>query len=234
MRCAKAERLISDFIDGNLASREKARLQEHLDACPDCAKLLKDFQGIVAGAGELEEFSPSPQVWLKIKERLQPGEQKILSYQPRKKTWFELKHASPKFKYAVIAALLLGFVVSAVAVWLLYWRGEDVLRAMNSKEYAIAKLDEAERHYQQAIKALMEAVSAEEGTLDPQMALVFKANLQVLDASITVFKQTVLQEPESIETRNFLLIAYREKLEFLQEMMEVQKQSSPKRDTRKI
>lgn len=233
MRCAKAKRLISDFIDKNLATREKARLQEHLDACPDCAKLLKDIQGIIVGAGELEEFSPSPQVWVKIKERLQPREQRILSYQPRKRTWFELRHARPKLKYAVLAALFL-IVVSTVAVWLLYWRGEDVLRKVNPKEYAIAKLDEAERHYQQAIKALMEVVSAEEGILDSQMALVFKANLQVLDASITVFKQTVLQEPESIETRNFLLIAYREKLEFLQEMMEVQKQSSPKREARKI
>lgn len=234
MRCAKAKRLISDFIDGELEAREKAYLHEHLEDCPDCAKLLKDFQRIVEGAGKLEELGPSPQIWLKIKKTLQSQEQEVLTFQPEKRTWFELVLSPPKLKYAVSVVLLLVFMVSAVTLWLRHWRGEGVLRAKSPVDYAIVKLDEAERHFQEAIKALMEAVSAAEGSLDPQMVQVFKANLKVLDASITVFKQTVLQEPESIDTRNLLLVAYREKLDFLQEMMEVQKQSSPTRDTRKI
>ena len=36
MNCEKALELISAELDGELTQQERAELQAHLDACPDC------------------------------------------------------------------------------------------------------------------------------------------------------------------------------------------------------
>ncbi len=230
MRCSAARKLISDYIDRNLKAKQSVRLEQHLDVCSDCKRLLKDFQTIVVGAKELEELRPSEQTWLRIKAKLEPEEQRVLTLQPRKRAWFSLLFYPPKLKYALSSALLLAFIVGAVTLGLRDWTGKDFLRRKDPQKYTLAKLDEAERHYKMAIKALGEAVSVQEGNVDPQVAQVLKRSLEIIDSSIIACRQTILQEPDNIDARNYLLAAYREKLDFLNEMIEIKQTSSQKRE----
>ncbi|HEK85540.1 MAG: anti-sigma factor family protein [Candidatus Saccharicenans sp.] len=46
MKCRKAEKLISKLVDGRLEEKSLARLQAHLEACPSCTHLLKDYQSM--------------------------------------------------------------------------------------------------------------------------------------------------------------------------------------------
>ena len=230
MRCSKARKLISEYIDGSLQAQKSARLEEHLDVCLDCKHLLEDFKAIVEGAQKLEELAPSDQTWLKIKAGLKPEKQKVLTFKPQKRGWFSLVFSRSKLKYALSSAVILAFVVAAVLLGLRYWRGKDFLDRGDPQKYALAKLDEAERHYQKAIKALGEAISAQEGKMDPQIAQVFKTNLEVIDSSIMACRQMVLQNPENIDARNYLLAAYQEKMNCLNEMMETKQATSQRRE----
>ncbi len=234
MKCSKAKRLISDYIDNSLKKRQSARLEKHLHTCADCRKILEDFREIAKNARELEEITPSQDAWLKIRKRLTPEEQKILTLHPQKRTWFGYLFFPTKLKYALSAALLLVFVASAVTIGLKYSGGNGILGKKDAMKYTLAKLDEAEWHYKKAIEALWEAVSAQEGNLTAQVAEVFRKNLKIIDSSIMACRETVLQEPENIDARNFLLAAYREKLDFLQEMMELGRPSSQKKEVRKV
>jgi len=234
MRCSKAKRLISDYIDNSLGRRQSARLEKHLHTCSACRKVLDDFREIAKSAKGLEEITPSQQTWLKIRERLTPEEQRVLTLHPQKRTWFGYLFFPPKLKYALSAAMVLVFVASAVTIGLKYNEGTDILGKKDPMRYTLAKLDEAERHYKKAIKALWEAVSAQEGNLTAQVAEVFRKNLKIIDSSIIACREIVLQEPENIDARNFLLAAYREKVDFLQEMMEIGRPSSPKKEVRKV
>ena len=229
MRCAKAKRLISDYIDKGLNDRQDVRLERHLQKCPDCRKVLEDLQQIAAGSRELEEVVPSQQTWHKLKARLIPEEQKVLAFQPEKRARFRLIFFPPRLKYALSAALVLAFVTGAVMLGLKFKGGVDILGKKDPKSYILAKLDEAERHYKKAIKALWEAVSAQEESMTLEIAEVFRKNLMIIDASIIACRQTVLQEPENMDARSFLLAAYREKVDFLQEMMEVGRPPSQKK-----
>lgn len=229
MRCSKAKRLISDYIDSTLKTRQNALLEEHLDVCPECQQLLKDFQKIAKGARELKELTPPEKTWIKIRARLKPEEQRVLTLHPQRRPRFNQLLYAPKLKYALSFVVLLVFIISAVIIGLHYWRGKDVLSGMDMQKYMLAKLEEAEHHYQQAIKALWEAFSAQEGNIDPQVAAIFKKNLEIIDSSIVACRQAVLQEPESIEARNYLLAVYREKVDFLQEMMKIKQTSSQTR-----
>lgn len=234
MRCSKAKRLISDYIDNCLKRRQSVRLEKHLHTCSACRKILEDFREIAKNAKGLEEFTPSHHTWMKIRERLTPEEQIVLTLHPQKRTWFGYLFFPPKLKFALSAALLLVFVTSAVMIGLKYSEGNSILSKKDPMKYTLAKLDEAERHYKKAIKALWEAVSAQEGNLTEQVAEVFRKNLKIIDSSIIACRKTVLQEPENIDARNFLLAAYREKVDFLKEMMEIGRPLSPKKEVRKV
>lgn len=234
MRCSKAKRLISDYIDNGLKRRHSARLEKHLYTCSACRKILEDFREIAKSASGLEELTPPRQTWLKIRERLTPEEQRVLTLHPQKRMWFGYPFFPPKLKYALSAALVLVFVASAVTIGLKYSGGTRILGKKDPMRYTLAKLDEAERHYKKAIKALWEAVSSQEGNLTEKVAEVFRKNLKIIDSSIIACREIVLQEPENIDARSFLLAAYREKVDFLQEMMEIGRPLSPKKEVRKV
>ncbi len=234
MRCSKAKRLISDYIDNCLKKRQRIRLEKHLLTCSACRKVLEDFHEIAKSAKGLEELTPSQKTWLKIRERLTPEEQRVLTLHPQKRTWFGYLFFPPRLKYALSAALLLVFVASAVTIGLKYSEGNGILGKKDPMKYTLAKLDEAERHYKKAIRALWEAVSAQKGNFSKEVAEVFRKNLKIIDSSIIACREIVLQEPENIDARNFLLAAYREKVDFLQEMMEIGRPLSPKKEVRKV
>jgi len=62
MKCAKAKKFISEYIDGDLDKAKASSLEKHLDACPDCQKLLKDFKQIKQKAkefGKSRTFRPN-------------------------------------------------------------------------------------------------------------------------------------------------------------------------------
>lgn len=234
MRCSKAKKLISDYVDNELRERQSVHLEEHFHKCSDCRKLFEDFKNIAKSAKELDELRPSQDTWLKIRERLSPEEQKVLSLHPDNRGWFGFLFFPPKLKYALSAALAMAVVITAVMVGQWYRRGMNVIGNKDPMKYTLAKLDEAEQHYKMAIRALWEAVSLREENLTPKVTEVFRKNLEIIDASIADCRQTVLLEPENIDARSYLLAAYRDKVDFLQDMMEIGRPSSPRKESKKV
>ncbi len=232
MRCSKANKLINEYVDDNLDNRQCVNLEQHLDACSDCQKLLKDFQAITQDAKRLDEATPSTQAWLKIREKLIAEEQKVLRLPPRKRGWFAFPQ--PRLKYALSSGLVLVVVVGIVIFGLWYFKGKRILEGPDARSYTLAKLAEAEHHYQLAIKALWDAVSSQEDSLDPQVVKVFQTNLEIIDSSIAACRQAVLSEPENIDARNYLLAAYKKKVDFLNEMMVAKETSSRQRAAKTI
>ncbi len=228
MRCSRAKRLISECVDGKINDKHNLNLEQHLGSCPDCKQLFEDFQSIVERVKNLDNLTPSRQSWLKIRAKLETGEQKVLTVRRQKREWLSLLLQQPRLKYASIGALLAAFIIFVGLFGLQYWSGRSNQAGEDLQNYTLAKLNEAERHYQLAIKALWEAASAQGRAEDPQVAEVFKTNLAIIDSSITAFRQLILQEPDNNEARVYLLAVYREKVDFLNKMIEAKKTPSSK------
>lgn len=233
MRCSKIRRYISDDIDRQLTAAKRAQLERHLERCPGCRKLRDDLQRIVDSAGKLETLTPSEKAWLGIRDKLEARDQQVLAFKPRKHGLFGSLFYPPRLRYVMSFAVLLAFVIGAAVLGLRYWTGKGVLSEEKLQKYTLTKLDEAEHHYQKAIKALWQALSAQEENGDPLVAEILTRNLEVVDSSIAICRRTVLENPEDIEARNFLLAAYRKKVDFLNEMMVLKSPSSPKKEIRK-
>jgi len=225
MRCSKARKLISEYIDDNLRPEQRLLLERHLEDCLDCQQLLKDFQAITEKAKNLDKLTPSPQSWLKIKTKLETEPQEVITLSPQRKDWLKSLFYKPQLKYALSSALALLLIIGVVTLVLWFSKGKGVIVKDGMNGYTFAKLKEAEHHYQLAIEALEEAVLAQEGEIDPLTVAVFRKNLEIINTSIISCQEALQQEPDDIETRNYLLVAYMEKVDLLNEMMNLKKRS---------
>lgn len=52
--CRQAVELMTDYLDGALSPRDRARLEVHLAECPHCSEYLAQIQMTVAAAGQVE------------------------------------------------------------------------------------------------------------------------------------------------------------------------------------
>ncbi len=222
MRCSKAHKLIGDHLDGTLSGKDSARLREHLNACADCRSLLEDFQKIAEQARELPKHEPSNRVWQGILAGVHEGGFGAIRPQARKARRFEAFVFQGRARYAWAAALVL-IVVGWIAIGLRPWKSASLLSEQD--RFTLAKLEEAEKHYRLAIQALNEAISSQKNGLDPQIAAVFDQNLREIDAVIQACQNAVRKEPNNLEVRAYLLGAYKNKVEFLDNVIDVKKKS---------
>jgi tetratricopeptide (TPR) repeat protein len=217
MRCRKTQGYISRSVDGGLSGRENARLERHLAACGECRALREDLRKIVAGAAGLGSPEPSDRVWRNVRAGLETGAERAeaLGLKPEKRPFFGL--SVPAFRLAGAAALALALVAAGVVVGRRLGRQDAPLSvaAKGGEAYTLAKLDEAERHYEQAIKALGEAFAADKDGLAPAVVELFDRNLSVVDATIQACRAAVRTEPDDLEARNYLLAAYTRKITLL-------------------
>lgn len=220
MRCTTAKKWISEYIDGDLEAKRAADLQEHIAGCSGCKELLADMKKIIQGARELPPPPEGDVPWSKIQARLDE--------RPRITTPGYAKNQPslfPKWGYALMAAALL-LVAGAVTLGPRFLLQEKGLSELERQQYTLAKLSEAEDHYKAAIAALSEAVEAQNANLDPELAEVFKANLEIINTSISACKKAVLSDPADMESRRYLLAAYKQKADLLNKLMNL-KEATP-------
>jgi len=231
MRCAKAHRLIGDFLDKTIGPDENVRLREHLEACPDCRGLFKDFQAIAEKAKDLPKHEPAQRTWTAILDGVRKAGSELIEQAAGKPRWLEAFLFQGRAKYAWAAAALL--VIAGVAViGFKPWTSAPGLSEQG--RFTLAKLEEAEKHYKLAIKALSEAIGSQKNGLDPQVAAVFDRNLKDIDTVIRACQDAVVKEPKNLDARTYLLSAYKNKVEFLDDVIETKKRSLPAKAETKI
>ena len=55
LTCAEVVDLLADYLEGALAAREHARVEEHLATCPDCTTYVEQLRTTIGLAGRLRE-----------------------------------------------------------------------------------------------------------------------------------------------------------------------------------
>jgi len=118
MNCKRARAAISLFLDERLDPTRQARLNRHLERCPDCAAYLRDLRDGLAMLHEQPEAEPSPNFDWNLRRKLQRAalEREIMLQRPARVSFW------PRFAVGAAAAL----AVCVVGVWLLYDEGGTV------------------------------------------------------------------------------------------------------------
>jgi hypothetical protein len=226
MNCAKAARWTSEYADGALDAGRAARFEQHLESCPACRELLRDFRAMARDARGLDAPAVPVQAWTRIRARLRDGAAVPLG--ERRPAFAASPFGGRRFVFA--AASLALTVVAAGAIFFSLRKESDlvVMRPDQQEERTLAKLDEAERYYELAVKSLGEALAGEKGKLSPEVAEMFEKNLEVVDATIQACRQAVRSEPDNVQARDYLLAAYKEKIVLMGDLLDMNRKSLPK------
>jgi len=52
--CRQAVEMVTDYLDGALSARDRARLEAHLADCPNCSEYLAQIRATIAICGQVE------------------------------------------------------------------------------------------------------------------------------------------------------------------------------------
>jgi anti-sigma factor RsiW len=213
MRCASARRIISEGLDGELRPDGAAELKKHLAGCPECRAFARNLESIVGNAKELPGLEPSGRVWPKIVSGIRtPGIEEAV--RPARAFGWRPALAAASILILIGAGLFIGLQYRRAAV-------TSTPPERGSAAFTMAKLTEAQAHYEKAIGALIEAVRSQGSGLAPGLADVFERNLAGLDRTIQVCRQMVDRNPDDPVLRAHLLTAYREKVNLFEEIVAI-------------
>jgi anti-sigma factor RsiW len=64
--CQQAVELVTDYLEGALAPRERARFEFHLSACPHCAEYFAQMRRTIDALGRIEPDDLAPEVRVEL------------------------------------------------------------------------------------------------------------------------------------------------------------------------
>jgi anti-sigma factor RsiW len=59
--CRELVELVTDYLDGNLSRRDRARFDAHIAGCTNCTRYLEQFRETIRLTGALRESDVSPE-----------------------------------------------------------------------------------------------------------------------------------------------------------------------------
>lgn len=59
--CREAVELVTDYLEGALSARDRARLEAHLADCPHCTEYFRQMRITIEAMGRVEPESLSPE-----------------------------------------------------------------------------------------------------------------------------------------------------------------------------
>jgi hypothetical protein len=219
MTCQELDARLDDWVDGALDEAAAAGVEAHLRACDLCRERERRLRQVLAHAAALpRSVAPPRDLWPGIARRLEA-----------ERSSSRLAGAFTPWALAAAATVALGL---AAALWL--GRGPSGVRtveipppspqavlvagAPSATDPALAA---AERDYDAAAAALLEALQQRKGRLDPETLAAVEANLAVIDRALTEVRQALAQDPSSPELTRMLVATHRKKVDVLSHVVKL-------------
>ena len=61
LTCRELVELVTDYLDGSLSRRDRARFEAHIAACGNCTQYVEQFRETIRLTGTLRESDVSPE-----------------------------------------------------------------------------------------------------------------------------------------------------------------------------
>ena len=232
---------LSAYLDGELRSTERQRLEAHVAACAACAVALAELREVMARARTLVDTPPATDLWPAIQAQLTP---RGAAARPERGTvlagpsWWGRRFELGLPQLAAAAAVLV--VLSAGVMWMVMRGGvmpaggpgvapspsaslpgpaapatPQRRPATGGFDGVPASVDLSNPRYDAAVAELEQALSEGKGKLDPRTLAVVQHNLQIIDNAITDARRAVAADPGNTWLRSHLAATMKKKVELL-------------------
>lgn len=202
---------LSEYVDGELATSERAALEVHLAACVGCRTTLDELRRVKSRAQALDDRPPTADLWPWIARQIgvARGAERLARHERR------FSFTVPQLAAASVALALL----SGGAAWLLVRKGMVATPTVTLSEAAPALLSAAasaaDRRYDTQVADLERALDSERGRLDTTTVRVIEKNLAIIDRAIRDARSALAADPANAYLNLHLAQEMRRKLELL-------------------
>lgn len=219
---------LSDYIDDELTLADRARIEAHLAACPECAELMSELRAVVAAAGAVDDAPPKADLWPGIARRIEASGRgpKVVALDSRRMPR-RLTLSIPQLAAASVAIALL----SAAAVWTALQEPESgavrppgVATAPAGTEAAgtlvsdrgSAAVSPAFDEYEGAVAELERLLDELGDRIDPATRHAIDENLAIIDGAIQQTRSALDEDPDDIYLNTHLANTMQRKIDVLQ------------------
>jgi predicted anti-sigma-YlaC factor YlaD len=216
MTCQELEERLDEWLDGELDPRAAAEVEGHLAGCALCQARERRLRQLLAHAASLPRaVAPPRDLWPEIARRI-----------AHERAWSWRAGGPQPWALAAAATVLIGLVA---VLWIA--RAPSAVRSVElpaaSPEARLAALPAvadpvlaaAERDYEAAANALLEALQKRQARIDPQTLLVVRANLEVIDRALADVREALVQNPQNPELSRMLVATHRKKVDVLRRVV---------------
>jgi hypothetical protein len=201
---------LSEYIDGELDSTERAAFEAHLATCGQCVATLGELRQVVARAKSLEDTPPAKDLWLGIRARIAQGSE------PRRHA---PSSATRRFSFTLpqlLAASIALVLLSGGSAWLALRQGptntaEPLAVTRPAGTRAASWTGSADI----AIGELQAALTLNEKRLDSATVRIVRKNLAIIDRAIAEARIALRNDPGNAYLNLHLANTMRRKVELL-------------------
>jgi predicted anti-sigma-YlaC factor YlaD len=219
MTCHEIDERLDDWLDGALPAEAASEVEAHLLSCASCREQERRLRQLLAHAAALpRSLTPPRDLWPGIARRV-----------ARERSWSSAASGWGPWALAAAATVVIG--LGAVL-----WRGPFPSRVRTVQIPAPSPvitlvagtavvsdpiLAAAERDYEAAANALLEALQQRRGGLQPEARAAIEANLQVIDRALAEVRQALVHDPRNPELSRMLVSTHRKKVEVLSRVVKL-------------
>ena len=210
---------LSEYLDGELASDERAACEAHLAVCAACHDTLDELRAVITTAKATPDVMPVTDLWPGILQQIEPRSWSRRSGRPK-----QISFTLPQL---ALAASLLIAVSSAVA-YIAAGRAlnrpaatavEATIQAqaepMMPPSADIAPANFADAQFDRAVSDLERVLVEQRDELDPRTVMVIERNLAAIDEAIRQARAALSADPGNQFLNSHLADARRRKLDLL-------------------
>jgi len=198
------------FIDCQLTEEE---FSTHAGTCPECKEAWEFEQQLASQITQFRTAQPSPSLWQDIRARLFAEKRKGFSPAGVKfQQFFKTLSARPAWQFAAAGVMLIIIVFG-----ILNYAPRSSDHFISNR--TLARVEQKEREYEQAIAELEKEAMPELNLADTELLLLYRDKIETINSQIQRCKEALAAYPHSVSIRKYLLAAYQEKKETLQEVL---------------
>jgi len=201
---------LSEYLDGELDSTERASLEAHLATCGHCYATLGELRQVVARAKSLEDSPPANDLWVGIRAGLTTA---------RGADRPAVRPSGRRFSFTVpqlIAASIALVLLSGGSAWLALQRSPNTAdRGTVTQPDPNARLAGWTGSTDVAIAELQAALVQNEKRLDSSTVRIVRKNLAIIDRAISEARIALRNDPGNAYLNLHLADTMRRKVELL-------------------
>ena len=202
---------LSEYIDGELDSTERANLEAHLATCGQCFATLSELRQVVAQAKSLENREPATDLWMGIAQEIRREKA------PARRDRLVRRRFSLTVGQLLAASIAL-VLLSGSGAWLALQSRQSIEPTPvgeSTQRPRVGQLVTWTGHTDAAIADLQTALTQNEKRLDTATVRIVRVNLAIIDRAIADARIALQKDPGNAYLNLHLANTMRRKVELL-------------------